>query len=260
MSSRPWEVLVREARDAGCADPTDRWTLGDLALEAVPPPDQGRDAAAAAQRRLAEFADAADITFSKVKDCWYTSAAWPVGRRFPDVSHAKHSRYRGRPNPVALLLNEQIDDGLSSPRLRDKVARAEKLLADGDVRAALLDRSVTRSARIREAARALDSEELLKARIDAKIAQEDQKARLAAPHLLARLEERFIRANTVLARMVADLLDLTTVVDQTPLTYRDRTEESLGRVERAAQQCLAKLRPEQRPPQPHDVIDMTLDD
>jgi hypothetical protein len=73
---------------------------------------------------------------------------------------------------------------------------------------------------------------------------------------LSKTAERAIRGNVALAKMVADLLDLKSVIDQIPLQYHDRTAENLAQVRRAAQQALHMLRPETRSPRPRDVIDM----
>lgn len=57
-----------------------------------------------------------------------------------------------------------------------------------------------------------------------------------------------------------DLLDLKSVIDQIPPLYQDRTAENLTQVRRAAEQALNSLRPETRSPQPHNVIDMQVED
>ena len=90
-----------------------------------------------------------------------------------DISHAKHSRYAARPNRVNLLLNDDLEDGLSV-RVREKVERAEDLLADQEVRDVLLDRTRTRSQRIRAVARAFEDEELLEARVNAKMRRREE--------------------------------------------------------------------------------------
>jgi len=97
------------------------------------------------------------------------------------------------------------------------------------------------------------------ARADARVAEQDQRARLLAPDLTSKLGERFIKANTALTRMIAELIDLGQVLDQLPVQYNDRTVENLQRIERVANRSLTVLRPEQRPPQARDVIDITVD-
>jgi hypothetical protein len=252
MTSRSWEALVVEGKRLGLASPLDRWAIGDLAVEAVPP---GKDRAgrSAAQEKLQEFSRATGISFNLLKDCHRTSTRWPLGSRIPDISQARHSRYASRPNRVSLLLNDDLKDGLSV-RLREKVEKAEELLSDKEVRNALLDRSKSRSQRIRAAARAIEDEELLKARIQLKIQEQDARARLAEPEIMSKAAERAIRGNRALAKMVADILDLKSVVHDIPPSYHERTAENLSQVSRAAQQTLDMLRPEPQSPQPRTVI------
>src|SRR5258708_8442999 len=123
MTSRSWEALVVEGKRLGQADPLGRWAIGDLAIEAIPP-GQSRAERSAVQERLKEFSAATGIPLAVLKDCHRTSESWSLGRRFPDISHAKHSRYAARPYRVNLLLNDDIADGLSI-RHRERVERAE---------------------------------------------------------------------------------------------------------------------------------------
>lgn len=102
-------------------------------------------------------------------------------------------------------------------------------------------------------------EELVKATRELRIREQDAKARRAAPEILARAEDSAIKANLVLAKMVAELLDLNTVTDQMPAQYHDRAAESLTQITRASQRVLDKLRPATRSPQPCTVIDMDVD-
>jgi hypothetical protein len=252
MTSRPWEALVVEGKRLRLAHPLDRWAIGDLAVEAVPP---GKDRAgrSAAQEKLQEFSAATGITFNLLKDCHRTSSSWPLGSRIPDISQAKHSRYASRPNRVNLLLNDDLKDGLSI-RLREKIEKAEELLSDKEVRNALLDRSKSRSQRIRAAARAIDDEELLKARTQLRIAERDAHARLAEHEIRSKAAERAIKGNLALAKMVADLLDLRSVIHDVPPSYHERTAEYLLQIDRATQQILNMLRPQQQSPQPRTII------
>lgn len=262
MSQAPSGELLAAAARLAKADPPDRWALGDLAVRAVPGPAAGaaRDEKSRAQASLYEFASAADVSFSLLKDCWYTSLAWPVGTRFPDVSHAKHSRYRSRKDRVSLLLNEEMDDNLGSSRVRERVHKVEELLADKEVRDAVLTRSKERTRRVLSAAKAMENEELTKARVQAKLQEQDMRARLAEPEHLARLAERFIKANVALARMTMELLDLSTVVGQVPEEYKSRTIENLEQISGAAIRVLDELRPQPQSPQPRTIIDLRVDD
>src|SRR5690242_4329532 len=92
MTSRSWEALVVEGKRLGLADPLDRWAIGDLAIEAIPP-GQGRAERSAVQETLKEFSAATGIPLGVLKDCHRTSEAWPLGMRIADISHAQHSRY-----------------------------------------------------------------------------------------------------------------------------------------------------------------------
>ncbi len=193
-----------------------------------------------------------------LKDCYRTSKAWKPGCRIADVTHSKHSTFASRSNRVALLLNDDMADGLPV-RLRDKVEKIEELLADSKVRAAVVDRSRSRSRRIQAAARVIEDEELVKAKTELRIREQDAKARRAAPEILARAEDNAIRANLALAKMVTELLDLNTVIDRMPAQYQDRAAESLTQIIRASQRVLDKLRPATRSPQPCTVIDLEVD-
>ncbi|MDQ2881632.1 MAG: hypothetical protein M3Y48_10480 [Actinomycetota bacterium] len=159
-----------------------------------------------------------------------------------------------------LLLNDEMADGLQSARLREKVERVEELLDEKKVRDAVVNRSQVRNRRILAAARAIQNEEISKARTTARIQEQDLRARLAEPEFLAKLAERFIRANATLARMTMDLLDLQLVIDKAPDEYRERTISNLEQIQQAAGKVLAKLRPEARSPQPCTIIDMHVDD
>ena len=210
------------------------------------------------QRRLAEFAGATGLPLGLVKDCHRTSEAWPPGKRIPDITHARHSKYAARPNRVDLLLNDDMgDDGLPL-RVREKVEKVEGLLADPAVRHAVVERSRTRGRRITAAARAIEDEALLKARANQRAQEQHAKALTAAPEILSKMAERAIKGNAVLARMIADLLELKTVMPQLPNNYHERTAEHLVQIQRAAALALDELRPETRSPQPFDVIDMQL--
>lgn len=255
MTSHAWEDLVAQGVRLAQADPPDRWAVGDLCLQAVSP-GVGRSATSAAQRQLAEFATQTGLSLGLVKDCHRTSAAWPPGRRIPGITHAKHSKFAARPNRVDLLLNDELgDDGLPQ-RVREKVERAEQLLADPAVRQAVLSRSTKRSRRITAAARAIEDEETVKARVQQRAEEQHAKALLAAPEILARAAERAIRGNATLAKMIADLLEFRTLLGQLPTSYHARTIQHLTQVHRAAALALEELRPEHRSPQPHDVVDM----
>ncbi len=252
MTSRSWEALVVEGKRLAQAHPLDRWAIGDLAIEAVPP---GKDRAerSAAQTKLNDFASVTGIPFNLLKDCHRTSKAWPPGSRILDISHSKHSRYAARPNRTNLLLNDDLEDGLSV-RLREKVEKAEEILSDSEVRTALLDRSKTRTRRVRVAARAIEDEELLKARTQLRIREQDARAKLAENEIRSKAAERAIKGNVVLAKMVADLLDLRSVIHDMPPYYHERTAENLAQISRAAQQVLNILRPESQSPQPRTII------
>ena len=103
---------------------------------------------------------------------------------------SKHSTYAARKNRIDLLLNEDVD-GLPV-RVRELVVKAEELLSDAAVRAALIDRS---SARTRKISKIFGDEQLAKARIELRIQEQDAKARLAAPEILSKMAERAIRGN-----------------------------------------------------------------
>jgi hypothetical protein len=258
LASRSWEDLACEGMRLGQAHPLDRWAIGDLCVEAIP---AGSDRAgkSEAQRQLDKFAIDTGISISTLKDCYRTSLAWPPGTRFPEFSQARHSTYAARPNRIDLLLNDEMDDGLSA-RIRDKVHKVEVLLGDAEVRSAIIERSRSRGRRITAAARAVEDEQLAKARAEQKIQEANARAELAAPEFLARMAERAIKGNLVLAKMVTELLDLKTVVDQIPFEYHERTTTNLEQIRRAAEQVLNVLRPETRSPQPRDVIDIDIDD
>jgi hypothetical protein len=257
MTSRSWEALVVVGKRLAQAHPLDRWAIGDLAIEAVPP---GKDRAerSAAQEKLNEFSAATGIPFNLLKDCHRTSKAWLPGTRILGISHSKHSRYATRHNRTNLLLNDDLKDGLSI-RLREKVEKAEEILSDPEVRSALLDRSKTRSQRVRAAARAIDDEEQLKARIQLKAQEQDARAKLAENEIRSKAAERAIKGNVALAKMVADLLDLRSVIHDMPPSYDERTAENLAQVSRAAQKALNILRPEPQSPQPRTII-LSCDD
>src|SRR5580700_7922744 len=127
MTSRSWEALVVEGMRLAQAHPPDRWAIGDLAIEAVPP-GKGRSERSAAQKKLNEFSSETGIPFNLLKDCHRTSEAWLPGSRILDISHSKHSRYAARANRTNLLLNDELDDGLSI-RLRERVGKAEDILS-----------------------------------------------------------------------------------------------------------------------------------
>jgi hypothetical protein len=257
MTSRTWEALVVEGKCLATADPLDRWAIGDLAVEAVPP-GRSRTERSAVQEKLREFSAATGISPAVLKDCHRTSAAWPNGMRIPDISQAKHSRFAARRNRVNLLLNEDMEDGLSL-RLREKVEKAEELLSDKAVRQAVIDRSRSRSQRIRAAARVLEDEQLARARRDLKLQEQDARARLAEPEIRSKAAERAIKGNLALASMVVELLDLRTIIHDIPPYYYERTAENLAQIGRASQQILDVLRPEQQSPQPRTII-ITPDD
>ncbi|MCZ2830777.1 hypothetical protein O2W14_18205 [Modestobacter sp. VKM Ac-2986] len=258
MTSPNWEALVEEGIRLAQADsPPDRWVVGDLCIAAVPP-GSDRATRSAAQRLLEDFAGRTGLTLGLIKDCHRTSAAWPPGSRFLDISHAKHSKYAARPNRVDLLLNDEMDDNLSG-RVRDQVARVEELLTNKDVQQAVLTRSRERSRRVVAAARAIESEQLTKARAELRLQEQQARADALAPELNVRLAERAIKGNVALSRMVVDLLELSGVIDQLPRTYRDRFAENLEQIQRAAQRVLDELHPETRSPQPGYVIDLDVD-
>ena len=245
---------MEEGIRLGQAEAVDRWQLGDLCIRAVPP-GTGKAERSTAQRCLAEFASQTGLSISLLKDCYRTSEAWPPGIRIPGISHAKHSTYAAKPNRVDLLLNDDMDGELPA-RLRDKIDKVEKLLSDPALREAVLDRSKKRSRKIVAAARAIEDEDLAKARVNQRLQDQHAKAMAAAPEILSKMAERAIRGNQVLAKMIADLLELRTVIRQLPPNYHERTAENLTQIQRAAALALHELRPEPRSPQPREVIDI----
>jgi len=194
--------------------PLDRWVLGDLCVEAVPP-GSTRAEVSANQRQLAVFAVETGFGISLLKDVYRTSKAYPPGTRIIGVSHSRHSTYAARPDRVNRLLNDELNDGLPA-RLRDKIDKVEKALSDPDLRAAVSTRSHTRSRRIVAAAKAVEDEELTKARVHQRLLDQDAKAKLAGPELRGTMAERAIKGNLALAKMVTELLDLKSVIDQIP--------------------------------------------
>ena len=262
MVSQAWEDLVaegvrlREVAETGT--PVDRWVLGDLCVEAIPP-GTGRAEVSANQRQLADLGRLTGFPVSLLKDVYRTSKAWPPGTRIVGESHSKHSTYAARPDRVTRLLNDGLDDGLA-PRLRDRIDKVEKALADPELRLAVLERSHTRNRRIQTAAKAIENEELTQARVQQRIQEQDAKAKLAAPGLQGTMAERAIKGNASLAKMITELIDLTSVVNQIPTEYHKRTAENLAQIVGAAQRALDKLRPVTRSPQPRHVIDLTVAD
>jgi hypothetical protein len=127
-------------------------------------------------------------------------------------------------------------------------------LSDKVVRTALIERSGTRTRRIRAAARAIEDEELTKARTNLRIQERDAHAQLVAGEVASKAAERAIKGNVALAKMVADLLDLKSVIHDMPEQYHDRTADYLSQISRAAQQVLHILRPGEQSPQPRTVI------
>jgi len=257
LTSRCWEDLVVGGLRLSQAKPPDRWAVGDLCLEAIPP-GVGREQRAANQRRLQEFSAATGLSMSLLKDCYRTSQAWKPGSRIPGVSHAKHSKFASRPNRVELLLNDDMADGLPD-RIRNKVNKVEELLSDKQARTAVIERSRTRKRRILEAAKVIEDEELTKARTEQRIQEQDLKARLAAPEILSKMDERIIKANLDLARMITALIDFGSVLDHVSPQYHERTVGNLEQIERAARRALDKLRPATRSPRPRTVIDFHVD-
>lgn len=257
MTSRSWEDLVAEGRRLAQATSPDRWAVGDLCVDAIPP-GVGRKERTANQRRLEEFSRATGLALGLLKDCYRTSEAWKPGTRIADVSHGKHSRYAARPNRLNLLLNDDMADGLPE-RIRDKVDKVEELLGDKQVRETVIERSRTRKRRIVQAAKAVEDEELTKARTEQRIQEQDLKAQLAGPEIRSKMDERTIKVNMELARMTSSLIDLGSYVDHISPRFHERTRNNLDEIERAARRALDKLRPATRSPQPRTVIDFHVD-
>lgn len=249
---------VRLRENAETDPPVDRWVLGDLCVEAIPS-GSTRAEASANQRQLAEFAARTGFSLSLLKDVYRTSKAYPPGTRIAGVSHSKHSTYAARPNRVMRLLNDGLDDGLPA-RMQDRIDKVEEALSDLELRSAVLERSQARSRRLLTAAKAIENEELTKARAQQRIQEQDAKAKLAATELRGTMAERAIKGNAVLAKMISELIDLKSVVNQIPGEYHDRTADNLAQIVGAAQRTLNKLRPATRSPQPRHVIDLSVDD
>ncbi|WP_146220501.1 hypothetical protein [Geodermatophilus normandii] len=244
---------MAEAVRLGQADRLDRWALGDICLEAVPP---GKDRAgrSEAQRRLAAFAHDIGHPINLLKDLHRTAVAWPPDMRIEGVSHSKHSKYASHPNRVALVLGEGLDEGLSGRILRD-VGKVEKLLKDPAVRAAAMDRTKKRTAAVRQLARAREDEALAEAREHERVLADHAKAMEMASRLPG-AGERAMQAAKALGRMYTHLIELQDFVGQIPDGYKDRWVEQLERIRRGAEKLRQELRPESRSPQPHDVIDI----
>ncbi|MFI5494746.1 hypothetical protein [Actinoplanes sp. NPDC051859] len=257
MPALDWRDSVAEGRRLLAQHPVDRWALGDLALALVPPASS-RAETSEAQIELTRFADAIGMGINPLKDCYYTAKEWLPEHRIAGISHAKHARYRSRPNRVQLLLNDDLDHQLPL-RIRERVEKTEELLADAEVRSAVIERSKERARKVAAAARAIENEELAQARAAARIREQDLRARMVEAELQGKLPERSIRANAALARMVMDLLDLRLGVQQLHSSYLDRTTESVAQVAQAAQDLLEVLRPAQRSTQPTSIIDLDGD-
>ncbi len=257
MASRPWEALAGEAVRLDPTDPSYRWLLGDLCVEAIPP-GTGRAERSSNQRQLEVFARRTGLALGLLKDCYRTSSSWPRGKRIPGISHSRHSTVASRPNRVDLLLNDEMDDGMTG-RVRERVHKVEELLGEPGTRSAFVDRSRSRSRSIVTAARALADEDLAKARTNQRLEEINARALLAEPEIRATMAERAIKANVALAKMLTELIDLAGVASQIPPSYHDRTADHLAQIENAAERILTVLRPATRSPQPGNAIDLSVE-
>jgi len=156
------------------------------------------------------------------------------------------------------MLNEEMADQIPE-RIREKVDKVEELLADKQVREAVIERSRNQKRAVVAAAKVVQDEELTKARTNARLKEQTYKAELAAAELRSTIDERTIRANGELAKMTYGLMDLGSYADHPPPLYLDRTRTNLEEVQQAACRALAKLRPTTRSPQPRTVIDSHVD-
>lgn len=260
MTFRTWEELVAEGRrlvEAASPGSDYRWAVGDLCVEAIPP-GTGRARRAAIQHSLQQFSEETGLRLSLIKDCYRTSEKWPIDERILDIPHGKHSRYASRPRRLDLMLNDEMADRVPE-RIRERVAKVEELLADEQVREAVIDRSRTRKRAVVAAAKVVQDEELTKARTNLRLKEQNHKAELAAAELLATLDERTIKANWDLAKMTYALIDLGSYAAHVPHHYVERTRTNLEEIQQAACRALAKLRPTTRSPQPRTVIDSHID-
>ena len=263
MTSRTWEELVAEGRRlaAEAASPGNddarRWAVGDLCIEAFPP-GTTRQERTANQRQLEKFSAETGLSVGLLKDCYRTSEKWAPGSRFLSEPHGKHSRYASRARRVDLLLNDVMSDGLPE-RIRDKVDKVEEILADKQVREAVIERSRTRKRRILDAARVIEDEELTKARVELRIKEQNLKAELAEAEIRSKIDERTIKADGELGRMTYALIELGTYADQISPRFLERVCNSVDEIQRAACRALEKLRPATRSPQPRTVIDSHVD-
>lgn len=247
----------RRLAEAASSGSDYRWAVGDLCIEAIPPGLNRRERTEN-QRQLEKFGNETGLSLGLLKDCYRTSEKWPPGSRILDIPHGKHSRYASRARRIDLLLNDDMADGLPE-RLRDKVDKVEELLADKQVRDAVMERSRTRKRRILDAAKITEDEELVKARTELRLKEQNLKAELARAEILAKTDERTIKANLELARMTFALIDLGSYADHISPRFLERTRDNLQEIHQAACRALEKLRPTTRSPQPRTVIDSHVD-
>jgi hypothetical protein len=246
---------VGEGRRLVETTPFDRWALGDLLLEAIPEGGT-RDERGAAQVELANFCAEIGLAFSTGKDLRYTAAAWPPKSRFADVSYAKHSRYRSRPDRLMLLLNDETDENIRGKRELEHVLRAEQLLADPKIRRHLERRSRERKAKLMRVVSALDSEELAARRREEKLEEEQ----LRAQRLAGKEAERFLDAIKLVSHMVTDLVGMKEVAELCPAQLKDPFIDRLEQITKVAAQVIDKVSPPARSPQPRTVIDVSVVD
>lgn len=91
---RSYDQLVKEGREVIASLTRNKWLLGDLAIEAVPASTSGSHDGN--EERLRTYAEDIGEKPETLRQYRRVAAAWPSGRRLPDVSWSVHQELAGQ--------------------------------------------------------------------------------------------------------------------------------------------------------------------
>ncbi|MCF3143793.1 DUF6192 family protein [Streptomyces platensis] len=103
-----WEVLVTRGRRFVSSESSAQFSLGDIALEMVPVPPNGKRPPMKAFKLLANYADEVGLEAERFEEYRRVAAAWPKAKRAKKVCWTVHQLFAHRSDRFELILNPPV--------------------------------------------------------------------------------------------------------------------------------------------------------
>ncbi|MCG0065979.1 DUF6192 family protein [Streptomyces tricolor] len=106
--TKNWQELVTRGRRLVHSETTAQFALGDLALEMVPVPPNGKRPLAKDYKLLANYADEIGLEAERFEEYRRVAAAWPKAKRAKKVCWTVHAVFSSRSDRFELINNPPV--------------------------------------------------------------------------------------------------------------------------------------------------------